>query len=133
MLTKEDSKPIISKVMESSINSGTQTTEPLLQDVVQSIVCGSSNDRLKDNGLIFPLLELQPNASKIEISCIHLSNKLAIKELNILFENTIPRCNKTLKHLVVTINRTLPFKEHLMETASTLCATVSAFVFSIYE
>lgn len=63
---------------------------------------------------------LQPNASKTEVTCFHLNNKNAKRELRIQFENTMLNHNKAPKYLGVTLDRTLSFKEHLTKTAEKL-------------
>lgn len=71
-------------------------------------------------GKYFRKWRLQPNATKTEVTCFHLNNKLARRELNIQFENTLLTHNKTPKYLGITLDRTLSFREHLSRTAEKL-------------
>lgn len=48
-------------------------------------------------------MQLQPNATKTEISYFHLKHKLAEKKLNIQFENTTLMHNKTEEYLRVNL------------------------------
>lgn len=75
---------------------------------------------LEKMGKYFRKWRLQPNASKTEVSCFHLNNKLAREELNIRFEGAKLTYNKTPKYLGVFLDRTLSFKEHLTKTADKL-------------
>lgn len=63
---------------------------------------------------------LQPNANKTEVTCFHLNNRLARRELNVRFGNGLLRHNRYPKYLGVTLDRTLSFKEHLAKTAAKL-------------
>lgn len=56
---------------------------------------------------------LQPNPSKTEISCFHLTNTLANSKLNVTFEGVQIDHNPNPKYLGVTLDRTLSFKTHL--------------------
>lgn len=75
---------------------------------------------LKKLGKYFRKWRLQPNASKTEITCFHLNNKSANRELRIQFENKWLTHNKNPKYLGVILDRTLSFKEHLTKTAEKL-------------
>ncbi|XP_039291190.1 uncharacterized protein LOC111047100 [Nilaparvata lugens] len=75
---------------------------------------------LEKLGRYFRQWRLKPNASKTEVSCFHLNNKLAKKELKIQFENTLLLHNSTPKYLGVTLDRTLSLKAHLTKTAEKL-------------
>lgn len=63
---------------------------------------------------------LKPNPSKTEVSCFHLSNLLANRKLNIIFENQLVNHNFNPKYLGITLDRTFVFKEHLLKTAEKL-------------
>lgn len=81
---------------------------------------GILNRDLEVMGNFFRLWRLQPNASKTEVACFHLNNKMAERKLNVLFDNLLLKHNKNPKYLGVILDRTLSFKDHLTKTAEKL-------------
>ncbi|XP_049799091.1 uncharacterized protein LOC126234439 [Schistocerca nitens] len=66
-------------------------------------------------GTYFREWRLQPSPTKTEAMCFHLNNKLANRRLKIYFDNNIQ------KYLGVTLDRTLSYKQHLINTAAKIC------------
>lgn len=71
-------------------------------------------------GGFFRKWRLQPNASKTEVTCFHLNNKMADRKLKVCFDNTLLNHNKNPKYLGITLDRTLSFNVHLTNTAEKL-------------
>lgn len=69
-------------------------------------------------GEYFRKWRLQPSTTKTEVSCFHLNNKMANRELSIPFEGHLLRHNMTPKYLGVTLDRTLSFNKHLSQSAA---------------
>ncbi|KAL1465708.1 hypothetical protein WDU94_005254 [Cyamophila willieti] len=63
---------------------------------------------------------LKPNATKTEVCCFHLNNRLAQRKLHVTFANQTLKHNDNPKYLGVVLDRTLSFKVHLQNTASKL-------------
>lgn len=68
-------------------------------------------------GGYFRKWRLQPNPTKTEVSCFHLCNHSAKRELNVIFEGKRISHNNYPKYLGVILDRTLSYKEHLVKTA----------------
>lgn len=62
----------------------------------------------------FKKWRLRPSAAKTEVSCFHLNNRLANTKLNISFSDRVLNHNNFPKYLGVTLDRTLSFKQHLL-------------------
>ena len=77
-------------------------------------------DDLNTLGKYFYNCRLQPSASKTEVACFHLNNRMANRELSVNFGNRLLHHNRYPKYLGVTFDRTLSFKQHLTKTASKL-------------
>lgn len=75
---------------------------------------------LEAMGSYFRKWRLQPNASKTEVTCFHLNNKMAERKLNVYFENTLLTHNKNPRYLGVTLDRTLSFNVHISKTVEKL-------------
>ena len=69
-------------------------------------------------GNYFRKWRLQPSMSKTEVSCFHLNNRMASRDLKVYFDNTLLRHNRHPKYLGVTLDRTLSFQEHLRKSAA---------------
>lgn len=59
---------------------------------------------------------LKPNPSKTQVSSFHLKNKMARNELNITWRSEKLENCSTPKYLGVTLDRSLTFKQHCMNT-----------------
>ena len=68
----------------------------------------------------FKQWRLKPNPNKTEVTCFHLNNKMANRQLRVYANNQLLRHNNHPKYLGVTLDRTLSFKQHLQNTAAKL-------------
>jgi len=68
----------------------------------------------------FKKWRLVPSPNKTEVSCFNLTNKLAKRELQVLFANQRLKHNHFPKYLGVTLDRVRCFKKHLTNIAGKL-------------
>lgn len=68
----------------------------------------------------FKKWKLIPSPNKTEVSCFHLTNKLAKREMQGLFANQPLKHNHFQKYLGVTLDRALCFKKHLTKVTEKL-------------
>ena len=65
---------------------------------------------------------LKPNPGKTQVSAFHLKNREARRELDVTWRGSKLQHCRTPRYLGVTLDRTLTFKQHCLNTRSKVCA-----------